>query len=423
MTHTAPHPPRLMANILPNNSTPMEHAVASQVERLLALDVEQIRRLWDPWTCRLDMLPYLAWAMSVDVWYDDWDEYKKRSVVANAIKHHALKGTLSGLEVYAGLVGSTIVHATVPPAKVFSGRSLTRDEREAWLSRLPQVRVWRQYERGFRGNRLFLGGAKWPSFLSAPADAEHPEGHHRHFPQPNDAISRLRRRARWVEAGVETDCRVESFEAVFRVFKPGLLPHSFFAGPALSGIRKQPKRFLVPSTAYQRIVTIEPRSISSWRSSITPSLQAVTSEPEIVAIRSHEGKAVYSGRCFGGRYLLPSTAPYRLFERYAVNDGSLASKQRPVVQFMGVGRYGIKPKTAELKIEIRGKHSRWKAGEGIIGRKTKFWTPHDNTALDRTRHALVAAKRRTDQILLDTSTKPGFIAGLPFWAGDQSFIV
>lgn len=433
--HQTPNP-RLMANILPNNATNLEHALASMSHRILDLDTDEIRRLWDPWRCRADLLPYLAWALSVDLWYDDWNEYKKRSVIANAIKHHSQKGTLALLETYADLVGSRVVSAVVPPAKIFSGASLSREQREAWLSRLPQVRVWREYERGQAGHRLFLGGGKWPSFLNAGPDpgvggvpvgllmgltgsrpARHPAGYHKHFPCPNDAITRLRRRARWVVDGQETDARVDNFESYFRVHKKGHLPHSFFAGPALSRIVRK-RRFLVPSTAHERVITIEPRPVSAWRSSIGPSLRPVTSEPEIVAVRSHEGRAVYSDRCIGGRYLQPSTAQFRLFERYAVNDGSLIAKRRPTVQFMGVGRYGIRPKSAELKVAIRGRRKPWQAGEGILGRRPVFWMPHNGEPLERTRNALIAAKRRTDTIMLDTSTKPGFIAGLPFWAGD-----
>jgi hypothetical protein len=40
----------------------------------------------------------------------------------------------------------------------------------------------------------------------------------------------------------------------------------------------------------------------------------------------------------------------------------------------------------------------------------------------RNRQAVISAKRLSDQVLLDTNTKPGFIAGLPRWAGDPIVI-
>jgi hypothetical protein len=405
-------PPRLMDHILPPNGTEYERTLASQVNQLLDISVP-IRDLWNPWTCPENLLPYLAWSLSVDLWDPKWPITKRRSVVANAIKHHRLKGTLAGTETYVELVDSKVVRAITPPAKIFSGPSLSREQREDWLQSLPQIRVWRQYERSVAGKRIFSGGANYSSFLSAPPDVDHPDGYKgRRFPHENDAITRLRRRARWVVNGVETDSRVENFESYFRVFLKGTLKHSTFSKAIISN-----GRFFVPSTAFQRVVTIEPLSLSPWRNSVGPRLTPVTSEPEIVAQHGSEGHAVYSGRTFGGRFFVPSKAAYRLFERYAVHDRNLVGK-RPSIQFMGVGRYGIPGHTAELKIRMREKVPKWKAREGIIPPKTRFWMPHDHRLMERNRQAINASKRRTDTIWIDTTTAPGFIAGLPFFAGD-----
>jgi phage tail P2-like protein len=404
---------RLMANILPSNAFEFERTMAHVgTERMLALDTERSRNLWNAWKAHSDDLPYLAWALSVDLWDPTWNDTKKRSVIANAIKHHSIKGTLTAIETYVELVDSKVLHAQTPPSKIFSGASLTREQREAWLSRLPQVRVWRQYERGQFLHKQFIGGTNYSTYFNTPLLLQK-------FMLPSTAAERLRRRARWVEKGVETDTRVESFESHFRLFKKGLRPFASFTGVPFGGPRA---RFTLPSTASERVITIEPKPVQSWRSSVGPSLDAVTSEPEIVAQRSKEGKAVYSDRPFHSRYFQPSTAPFRLFERYAVNDGSLIAKNRPSVQFMGVGRYGMPPHTAELQVAIRGKRKRWQAGEGFTPARTKFWFPHNPVPLDKTRSAIVAAKRRSDAVLIDTNTKPGFIAGLPFWAGDDEFI-
>jgi len=394
-------PPRLMDNVLPSNAFEYERTLASEVERLLALDASEIRNLWNPWTCRADLLPYLAWALSVDLWDPNWPVDKQRSVIANAIRHHRLKGTLAGIENYVELVGGKVVKAVTPPSKMFSGPSLTREQREAWLVRLPQVRVWRQRERSFRPFAIFSGGARHRNFIET------------RYPHPNDAIVRLRRRARWVVNDQETTTRVEEFESYFRIFIPGHRPRSVFSN-TIPG-----KRFYQPSTAASRIVTIEPLSLSPWRNAIGPRLTPVTSEPELVAQKGREGVAVFAGRTFGGRFYQPSTAGFRLFERYAVLDGSSGPAKRPSIQFMGVGRYGIKPKTAELTIKMRIRKKPWQAGEGIVTPKSRFWIPHNPEPMNNLRKAVKASKRLTDKILIDTNTKTGFVAGLPFWAGDE----
>jgi Phage tail protein (Tail_P2_I) len=399
-------PQRWMDHILAPNATEYERVLASQVDRLLDLNIP-IRELWDPWHCPENLLPYLAWALSVDLWDPEWPVTKRRSVIANSIKHHRLKGTLTGIEAYLDLIDSKVIKATVPPAKLFSGPSLNKEQREAWLKKLPQVRVFRQYEKSIAGKRIFSGGQRYNSFLDNK------------FNEPNDAITRLERRARWVVDGVETDSRVENFESHFRVFLKAILKHSIFCNTPFN----LKKRFPVPSTAFNRIVTIEPVSMTPWRTTVGPQLEAVSSEPEMVAVPGIEGYAVYSGRTISRkRYFVPSRAPFRLFERYAVNDGTQIAK-RPSIQFMGVGRYGIQPHSAELKVKMRAQWKPWKArlGEPYVPRM-RFFMPHDGTLMAKNRQAIIAAKRLSDKIVLDTNTKPGFIAGLPRFAGDPLVI-
>jgi hypothetical protein len=394
-------PIRRMDHILAGNATEYERVLASQVDRLLELNIP-IRELWNPWTCPENLLPYLAWALSVDLWDSEWPVTKRRSVIANAIAHHRLKGTLAGIETYLGLVDTKIVKATVPPAKLFSGPSLSKEQREAWLSKLPQVRVFRQYERSIAGKRIFSGGQRYSSFLEGKVA------------QPNDAIVRLRRQARWVVNGAEMDSRVENFESYFRVFLKAILQYSIFSNTPI----RRKKKFWIPSTAASRVVTIEPISLSPWRTTVGPQLVAVKSEPEVVAQSGEEGYSVYCGRPIHNRYFIPSRSGFRLFDRYAVNDGS-AVKKRPSIQFMGVGRYGIQPHSAELKVKMRSTWSPHKARlNGVYIPRTRFWTPHDGSLMVKNRQAIIAAKRLSDKILLDTNTKPGFIAGLPYFAGD-----
>lgn len=62
-----------------------------------AIDIN-IDTLWDPYKCPLELLPFLAWALSVDNWDDDWPEEIKRNVVAAAPEVHRKKGTVYAVE-------------------------------------------------------------------------------------------------------------------------------------------------------------------------------------------------------------------------------------------------------------------------------------------------------------------------------------
>lgn len=54
--------------------------------------------LWNVDTCPVHLLPWLAWAFSVEVWEHSWPEEIKRNVIRNAIAVHRVKGTRRSVE-------------------------------------------------------------------------------------------------------------------------------------------------------------------------------------------------------------------------------------------------------------------------------------------------------------------------------------
>ncbi len=56
-----------------------------------------LNTLWSPDTCPVHLLPYLAWAFSVDRWDRNWPEETKRQVIRDAWLIHRHKGTISAL--------------------------------------------------------------------------------------------------------------------------------------------------------------------------------------------------------------------------------------------------------------------------------------------------------------------------------------
>lgn len=82
--------------LLPVGSSPLEVAAATACAEFARVPVP-LRQLWNPQTCPLNLLPYLAWAFSVDRWDECWPEATKRSVVESAHFVHRHKGTISAL--------------------------------------------------------------------------------------------------------------------------------------------------------------------------------------------------------------------------------------------------------------------------------------------------------------------------------------
>lgn len=94
--------------LLPPNSTPMERnlaAVCSQIENIPV----PLRDLWNPDTCPAELLPWLAWSLSLDSWKAYWPENIKRARCREAISIQRRKGTLRSVADVVASFGGDIV--------------------------------------------------------------------------------------------------------------------------------------------------------------------------------------------------------------------------------------------------------------------------------------------------------------------------
>lgn len=81
------------ASLLPPSSTPLERALDLTAANRIAGLPSIIPTLWNADTCPKALLPYLAWALSVDEWDELWSEDKKRAAIREARYIHQHKGT------------------------------------------------------------------------------------------------------------------------------------------------------------------------------------------------------------------------------------------------------------------------------------------------------------------------------------------
>lgn len=106
-----------MTSILPPNATPVQTALeqAVQVPALPA----PLRELWNPDTCPVSLLPWLAYALSIPDWSSDWTEAIKRARIKAAIEIHQRKGTKSSVKSIIDVLGGNIAISewweTTPP--------------------------------------------------------------------------------------------------------------------------------------------------------------------------------------------------------------------------------------------------------------------------------------------------------------------
>ena len=85
-----------MNSLLPKSASELERRLAELCSDMVDLSLP-LRDLWNPSSCPVSFLPYLAWAFSVDRWDESWAESIKRQIVKDAFYIHQHKGTTSAI--------------------------------------------------------------------------------------------------------------------------------------------------------------------------------------------------------------------------------------------------------------------------------------------------------------------------------------
>ena len=94
-----------VTSLLPPGKTPLEIALEAAAAPRVSPDA--IRDLWNALKCPEPLLPWLAWAVSVDYWDDAWTVEQKRAVIEASIQIHLRKGTVSAMRLACEAAGLT----------------------------------------------------------------------------------------------------------------------------------------------------------------------------------------------------------------------------------------------------------------------------------------------------------------------------
>lgn len=96
-----------MSDLLPYNATDQERALANTIARISDVPV-LVREVWNPDTAPASVLPWLAWAFSVDDWDSNWTDEQKRNVIKQSVYSQRIKGTIGAVTRQLAALGYTI---------------------------------------------------------------------------------------------------------------------------------------------------------------------------------------------------------------------------------------------------------------------------------------------------------------------------
>ena len=410
-------------SLLPTNSTVFERAIETSLHRVSEIDVAALRRMRDPWLCSVSHLPFLAWGRGVDLWYEDWPEYRKRRITADAYRLKGLKGTLPGIDAYLGYVDARVEDFVIPPQATVA-RAQAPARIAAFKARFAQLRV---YPHASRGRRPGTVAAVTGSVMAIVG---------RGAARPNLARENYGRRAVIVDRGVETvirsqdQLRVDTDETSLAATSFAI-PETARRTETIAGsiVRLRVGRTVAHQAARGRMFVLGADGLNAAGAAIPPggsSVRVLNIEPEKVFER-HDGlsftpvAASAPKTAVGGMIARATRAGRFIYQRWYLFDAARAGFDPYQTLGPVVGKMvsGLSPFRAHLRVDARF------AGTGrraVVGRvsvnRAVAGNPSDRIL--RVGRAIYRAKALRDDIRFTTRTyRPRAIGDLSFDASHR----
>jgi len=390
--------------LLPPNHTQFEEAADLTGARIDELPVE-IPKLVRPYDIPSTHLAWLAWNLSVDLWEQDWREDKHRVLAARSLPMHARKGTQASIAEHIRIMGADPRRFIVPPAKTYLMEGFTEEERNAFLDRFPQLRVYPFVSRGTYRFAHFTSAAfgRDKAFLDASLIKD------------VGAWSRYIRTAKLWDRGEETTLTIRAvtpegagrfhaaaFDEVVLGPKPTAAMHLDAPPKARS--------FLIDDFGVaQRLIRIPRDATYAFRlgretyTTAYPNADLIDVRPQAVA-EPHPGQpgVLYATRrqFIHGKHLPPTISWRYIYERWHIHAPERVPDVRIRTTHVGFTRLGMPAYHAEVRTRIKGTQAPRTAGLFVNGH---LMTGNRKPIRD-IREAVRVSKSLRDKILLDTKT-------------------
>lgn len=327
---------------------------------------------------------------------------ERRGLIKAAVWRHRIKGSLAAFELAARDAGGELLRAIVPPAKTFAGEAMTAAQRDAFLQRYPQLRVYPRRLAGLRVgamlHRLYPGSGL--------------------FPVQTDAALRLAPQAFVYQAGRETPLQAMEREQQ----QAGAVAEQFLEvrAPGLSGLGAfcgRPMRWLTTTDAARRMYRlqltvpyIDSREVLH-RTAVSPGLEPISPHYDWV-MGSGTEQGWFAGRYACG-YLMRSTAADRIYKRIWLFDPDVSVARRGAMSFCGTSRLSMPAHHAELAVQLRGRIHARQFGRFLQG----FIVAGTHADYHDAMEAMRDVARASDRISIDTAVAQPLTAGEACRAG------
>jgi hypothetical protein len=406
-------------HLLPSNASALERLTSASAARRfdgIPTPIETIKRPFDAPT---GFLPPLAWEVSLDVWEEDWPEWRKRRAIANSIHLHRIKGTLPAFIGWLDVIGAELQSYVIPPIGAYASPGTTKAERAAFAAQFPELRIYLESNYGAADADLYTNDGF--------SDSE--------FFTVSTAGERYGQRAYLIDQGVTTPLPMLPVtwagaaainEGLVGVVIPGEDDGGFFIADAAvdaacvtaAKITSQ----LLSIAADRSYVPLTPQPVVL--PSDTPPLTLMNVTPERVATTGSIGPDVlHTDAGFIEDYLGAKDSSLRIYDRYYLYDATrvVGLPGSDGGFFLDSTRLEIPPFYAEMRVHLGGASPvpTFMLDDGFVGEACMMPVQGQ---LDRVAAALRAAKSHRDQIWFTTQiSRPVEFADAPPLDGTIAF--
>ncbi|MGE5563121.1 MAG: phage tail protein I [Bacillota bacterium] len=389
--------------LLPPLATPLERSADLASDGRYPLPADLVSSVWSPDRCPANLLGYLAWGLSIDLWDENWPEVKKREVCRRAFDLHRVKTTAAGIKAHVELVGSAVTKITRPPARAHLRGAMDDHQRAAWLETLPQVRIYPFANRSVIKSRIFATGP-----------AVHHQWHGQGWLRSTRGFDIYGRRATYIDPlavpAIEQPVSIGATDEglITRVYLRRHAPRRMFHGQGFT------TGWLRATSAETNTLTV---TLADENASfaVPTGVRPVNVRPQRIARGrvAPETRSFFRDRPLPRQFLRSSMGPLLIYDRIALADPTRFGARHRVRAFHGHGRFGIDPFTAEIRIKVPMLRRRRRSGawHGAGFRQAASMDP-----LVRTIQAVRVSKAERDRILIDTTNvrQVRFASGLRF---------
>jgi phage tail P2-like protein len=317
---------------------------------LMDAPVHGISDVWDAETIPAEMLPILAYGMGVNLFEDSWSEATKRAWIRDNWHFLALRGTLAGIRMALAPSGYTIQEAVRPPQGFYASPAMTKAELDAWIQRMPSIRITYADRTGLDNGQWFIG----ESYL------EDRDGH-----VGLDMGWQL-----WGRYGVlrrngvdtplqslteETSLEERTAASFERLSIPGQSTMGFFVDDGAA----DGHQFVDAGEVFAQLVSLridsgyhhEVSTVSL--NTVTPGLEPIDVRQVITSDIGDAGPYIFADDVVVSmNYVGPELAPRMLADTVYLLDPAVAVVMSTGASFADVDRVGIGLRTAELMVDL-----------------------------------------------------------------------